>query len=287
MNRIEFERLLDLSLTYGISTEHEKQVLIQRANEAGITLEELQIMIDTKMQEKQSMNQNEQNATNHNQIHVPPFSTALNITNIKEDKHNKCKYCGAPLDTYSSRCPQCGAEVENGKNPYEKDIEVIAENLSASQSVAEQINIIKNSVIPISKAGPIEFSIFVHNQFSAVSDEFHISLKEKKKIRNAWLAKALEIRNKANLVLKNDAKSRATVNNMINEIYKLNESFKRNSIIFFFLRYGALIIALFLMNIGLLCESDNIGMSGTLLLFIGIMVPFFVKEKRVSSFLRL
>jgi len=227
MDRNDFERLVDMTLMDGLLTEQEQRVLIQRASEVGITPDELQIMIDAKMQEKQITNQKEQAVLNQNQVLASTLSSALKAEGGKKGRPTKCHNCGASLDSYSSKCPQCGADIDDGEESRGINITKFSEMLTASKDVEERINVIKYAAMPATKTGLLDFITFINAQFKAVSGESELSIPEKAKLRNAWLSKADEISNKANLVLKNDAEAKSVIEQLIIEMSTLNDSFKK------------------------------------------------------------
>lgn len=92
------EKLIDAALTDGTLTEKEKQILFKNAEEQGIDLDEFEMVLDAKLFERNKANQNTQKSA------------------PKSDKFGdvrKCPTCGALLQTFQTKCQECGYEFTN------------------------------------------------------------------------------------------------------------------------------------------------------------------------------
>lgn len=90
----ELEQLVDYALKDGELTEKERSVLIKKAQEAGIDLDEFEMILNARLHEAKKK------AT------PPP-------TNTKHGEVRKCPACGAMVSTFSTKCPECGFEFTN------------------------------------------------------------------------------------------------------------------------------------------------------------------------------
>jgi len=95
----KIENLINYALSDGELTEKEKQILFKRAEEEGIDLDEFEMVLDAKLhQKKQSMKE--------------PTTTAA----PKSDKFGdvkKCPACGAMVQSFQTKCTDCGHEFSN------------------------------------------------------------------------------------------------------------------------------------------------------------------------------
>jgi hypothetical protein len=97
----KIENLINFALADGELTEKEKQILFKKAEEAGIDLDEFEMVLDAKLHEKQ------QNAKQP----VAPTTSAP-----KSDKYGdvkKCPSCGAIVQSFSGKCGDCGYEFRD------------------------------------------------------------------------------------------------------------------------------------------------------------------------------
>ncbi len=97
------EKLINLALADGELTEKEKQVLFKKAEAAGIDLDEFEMVLDTKLFEKQSAIEKESRAN------IP--TSAPRSEKFGDVK--KCPGCGAMAQSFQTKCPDCGHEFSN------------------------------------------------------------------------------------------------------------------------------------------------------------------------------
>ena len=90
-----------MALADGELTEKEKQVLFKKAEAAGIDLDEFEMVLDARLYEKQKAMQAPQ-----------PVSVGGATPNSKKlGDVRKCPACGAILESFITRCPDCGHEI--------------------------------------------------------------------------------------------------------------------------------------------------------------------------------
>ena len=101
----DLDKLIELSLADGQISPQELAIIQQRAASLGVTNEELQLMINGKLQ----------------QMRKSPESS-MPKPSLKE-KIRRCPACGAIVDYGVLRCPECGTEIPaaDGKKCEEKD----------------------------------------------------------------------------------------------------------------------------------------------------------------------
>ena len=95
----ELEQLIKFALEDGELTEEERSVLMRKAQEAGMDLEEFEMILDAKLQEVKK-------------------SAALAATpapkpNSKHGEVRKCPACGAMVSAFTTKCSECGFEFNN------------------------------------------------------------------------------------------------------------------------------------------------------------------------------
>jgi len=281
MTRQDFERLLDMTLLDGVLTPQEQGVLIQRAGELGITPDELQVMIDAKMQEKQMDAQKEKNAAAQNQQLVSTIATAVQAGSKAAARPSKCPHCGAPLNSYSSTCPQCGEEIPD---PSAKasgvDINKFSEMMSQAKTTDERSNVILYTAVPATKVGLLDFATFAIAHFKNLSSDANYSVDERIKLRSAWMAKILEIGQKADVVLKNDSEAKSTISRIVSEASGISASAKRNLMIHYGVKTVLFIAFLLFLYHFLFKNSDN---GPFFMTIIFLVLTFFVWRKKVVT----
>ncbi len=97
----ELEKLIEMALMDGELTEKEKQVLFKRAESFGIDLDEFEMVLDARLYEKQE----------HDKKVEVPVSAAPKSDKFGDVK--KCPACGAMIQSYQTKCVDCGHEFSN------------------------------------------------------------------------------------------------------------------------------------------------------------------------------
>lgn len=98
----KLEQLIDMALADGELTEKEKQVLFKRAEAMGIDLDEFEMVLDARLYKQGQQQQ-------------PPAQQPATSA-PKSDKYGdvkKCPACGAMIESFTARCPECGHEFSN------------------------------------------------------------------------------------------------------------------------------------------------------------------------------
>ena len=105
----ELEKFIDFAVTDGEVTEKEKTILIRKAEELGVDLDEMEMVLDAKLH----MIQKEAQPKEAPQQETPapaPSQESLSTT--------KCPQCAAAIESFSTRCPYCDTEIKNIKSSF-------------------------------------------------------------------------------------------------------------------------------------------------------------------------
>lgn len=98
----QIENLINLALADGELSEKEKQILFKKAESFGIDLDEFEMVLDAKLFEKQQS--------------IKPSAPAPAAAAPKSDKFGdvkKCPACGAIVQSFQTKCSDCGHEFSN------------------------------------------------------------------------------------------------------------------------------------------------------------------------------
>ena len=162
----KIESLIKAALADGVLTEKEKQVLFKRAQEAGIDLDEFEMVLDARLVElqKEEKEKAEKSAPKSN----------------KYGDVRKCPTCGSLVPALATCCPDCGYEfagiesnlsskelankVEGIIEKYNKEISLIDETTDANhkwelnkEKLYTVSQAVKSFPIPNTKADLFEF----------------------------------------------------------------------------------------------------------------------------------
>lgn len=101
----QIESLINMALADGELTEKEKQILFKKAQAYGIDLDEFEMVLEAKLYEKQKSLQAEA-------IKTAPVAPASNAapSSTKYGDIKKCPNCGAIIESFTTRCADCGFE---------------------------------------------------------------------------------------------------------------------------------------------------------------------------------
>ena len=98
----QLEQLIDAALADGVLTEKEKQILFKKAQSMGVDLDEFEMVLDARLYK---INQAKVAEQQLQQTAAP-----------KSDKYGdvkKCPACGAMIESFTARCPECEHEFSN------------------------------------------------------------------------------------------------------------------------------------------------------------------------------
>ncbi len=217
----KIENLVNFALADGELTEKEKQILFKKAEEAGIDLDEFEMVLDAKLHEKQQ---------NNNKLETPVSAAP------KSDKFGdvkKCPACGAMIQSFSTKCADCGHEFSNigsnvsiGKlfemlNACESDRKeesnsvfgavgnLVAQGLGGFRVIEKKKSIISGFPIPNTKDDILEFlSTAIPNakQKGNFLTKGNYENKSHNDLAPTWFSKCEQIVMKAKFSMKDDKK---------------------------------------------------------------------------------
>ena len=214
----KIEKLIKMALADGELTEKEKQVLFKRAEEEGIDLDEFEMVLEAKLYER-------------SQKPAPVQPVQAQSAAPKSEKFGdvkKCPACGAMVQTFTTKCVECGHEFRNVETNhsierlFEMLNEVEAQSKDASgllggigqfygkmflssvggdKTTRRKKSIIQNFPIPTAKEDIIEF-LTLAAPLANVS--FWSGDMMAKEFAPVWKAKCEQILMKAKFSMKDD-----------------------------------------------------------------------------------
>lgn len=207
------EHLIDMALADGELTEKEKQVLFKKAEANGIDLDEFEMVLDARLYEKQKATQI-----------AKPAAQGAAPKSGKYGDVRKCPGCGAIVESFTTRCPDCGFEFNNvgtisSVTAFFKKMEQIESSRSGSlfsgiaagfgmdKVTQQKSTLIANFPIPTSKEDILEFLTLAVPQAKDMG--FLETMKgnvtqEQKMLKPVWKRKCEQIIMKARLSMKDD-----------------------------------------------------------------------------------
>ena len=130
----ELENLIAASIADGVLTDQEKRVLIKRAENEGVDLDELEVYIDSLL---------------HNQ-RVAKDEAELQEIKSREQWHGivkKCPQCGTPVEAGMGKCKACGYEFSGLE--ANKQTEKLSDKLNQIAVTAYKTSYDKDSAISL------------------------------------------------------------------------------------------------------------------------------------------
>jgi hypothetical protein len=97
----QLEKLIEMALMDGELTEKEKQILFKKAEAFGVDLDEFEMVLEAKLFEKQQSNKKVETT-----VSAAPKSDKFG--DVK-----KCPACGAMVQSFQTKCSDCGHEFSN------------------------------------------------------------------------------------------------------------------------------------------------------------------------------
>ena len=104
----ELEKYIDFAVADGEVTDDEKAILVRKAGELGVELDELEMVLNAKLHMNKKENEPEQEV----QKPTPPPP----IQPEQSSGPSKCPECQAVIESFSTRCAYCDAEIKNVKS---------------------------------------------------------------------------------------------------------------------------------------------------------------------------
>lgn len=220
----QLEKLIDLALVDGQLTDKERQVLCRKAQSMGIDLDEFEMVLDARVYHRSQ------------QAPAQPAQAPVQPKKVKEVR--KCPACGAIVESFTTRCPECGYEFRNVEanggirrlfemlNEVEttsredatglKDgigrvyADLFAQSFGGTKATRRKKAIIQNFPIPNTKEDILEF-LALALPLAKKPGMFDQDM-EKREMYPTWKAKCEQVIMKARFSMKNDPKTLAEIN---------------------------------------------------------------------------
>ncbi len=214
----EIENLINMALADGEVTEKERGIIMRKAEALGEDKDEVEMILDGKI----ALLRRELNLTQQ----------TLSTNSNKEGHLRKCPSCGAPVQSFATKCSECGHEFrgidadssvqklftilqsidqEERSKPRQKsfaqmlgDMDIEKENAIANR----QALAINSFPVPNSKESILEFLSMALPQTKIKLQKLMFMTapidKGKETIKKAWTAKCEQIIMKARFSMKDD-----------------------------------------------------------------------------------
>lgn len=118
---------------------------------------------------------------------------------VWEGKVHKCPNCGETLNIFAEQCPACG-HVLRDVNPV-VSLKELATKIESAGDDARRVLLVKNYPIPNSREDIIEFLIMA---ITNIDESSPFASEEEERLSKAWIVKAEQALQKAELVIPND-----------------------------------------------------------------------------------
>lgn len=210
----KMESLISAALADGVLTEKEKQILFKKAESMGIDLDEFEMVLDARLVElkKKEAREAERHALEMEKAKIAQKSAP------KSNKYGdvrKCPACGAIVESFQTKCPECGHEFANvdaniTTKKFQKKLEEIdAEGNGAFGGIGKffgtdaittkKVQLIQTFPIPNAKEDLLEMLLLCYSNSEGLGDSSSAS---DNKITEAWRLKSKQVVEKAKMLLK-------------------------------------------------------------------------------------
>lgn len=167
----ELEELIEAILADGVITDQERKVLHNRAFAEGVSIEEIDVVINGKLamrqQEIRNRNMGVAPAQTPAPAPTPPPMARGGQPSNKYGSVLKCPNCGANVTAGTPKCNSCGVSFHGvGAN---SSIETLAYqlrhvNIDDDDNGVVSVGIITNFPVPTTKADLLEFILYTHSK---------------------------------------------------------------------------------------------------------------------------
>lgn len=221
----ELDNLIEMALADGVVTEKEREIILRKADKLGEDIDEVEMILEGKI----SLMMKEQNI-----IQQKDKTESQKEGNIK-----KCPSCGAPTESFSTKCKDCGYEFRNTEsstyttkimnllelasekslikreeNTFNKLLSFIHQETPEKKMMIAQTSIISTFPVPNTKEDILEFLSLSISQVNSIEIDFMTKLHGTSGImgykithKNAWLSLANKAIMKARFSMKDDKKT--------------------------------------------------------------------------------
>jgi hypothetical protein len=226
----EIENLINMALADGEVTEKERGIILRKADSFGLDVDEIEMILDGRIALMKK----------DNTASMPSIEIPIAKPN-KQGELIKCPSCGATVNSFQTRCTDCGHEFRNTKavNSIQKlydEFQKIEESersrerswmqkmdgdLGIQKSVVtRQISALAAFPVPNTKEDLLEFLSIASSEASkGVSWFLGMGQHPDYLFKKAWLSKCEQVIHKARFSMKND-------NNTIEQIESIAKKLK-------------------------------------------------------------
>lgn len=129
----EMEDLIKITLQDGVLTDQEKNVLIKRAQKEGIDIDELDVYIQSLLQERQQKQQKEAEAAAKKEMAARKRALAaqdiVDLENEKKRRGNVCPHCFEPIPPLTKICPNCHKAIHGNESSGDKNLSELVDKI--------------------------------------------------------------------------------------------------------------------------------------------------------------
>lgn len=196
----EIENLINMALADGEVTEKKRAIIMRKAEALGEDKDEVELILDGRI----ALYKKEQSK----------LQPSINPKSNKEGDLKKCPSCGAPVQSFSTKCSECGHEFRNieAEKTISDLFNLLQEHHNNRNNYSDdydftdkEVSLISTFPIPNSKEAIIEFlsqsfsKAYTGSKWSWLNEnDFQLA------IRKAWKKKCTEIIIKARFSMKDD-----------------------------------------------------------------------------------
>lgn len=217
----QIEALISAALADGVLTEKEKQILFKKAESMGIDLDEFEMVLDARLVELKKKEAREEKQYELEMEKAKAAQKSAPKSNKFGDVR-KCPTCGAMVESFQTKCPECGYEFTNieansttqkllaaldAVNAQTTSQGIVSSVLSGlaraygfDSATMRKCQIIQNFPVPNTKEDLIEMLSLAHTNAEKKSND----IGDEREMRKAWEKKEKQIITKADLMIKDD-----------------------------------------------------------------------------------
>ena len=180
---------------------------------------------------------------------------------IYEGNMHTCRHCGAQINSFTSVCPDCGAEIRDTETS--RSLEKFYNDYQRARDDKAKIALIKTFPVPNSKEDIYEFMFLAASNFNA---KMYIESKEEETVNNAWYSKLDQCYHKAVRSLKTSEMD--GINSLYSEVQAKIKSAEES-------RNGLIALGILLIVGGVFAVRSDIEylkISGTIMVIAGIII---------------
>lgn len=241
------EKLIVLAITDGVITDKEREILLKKAIEEGLDLDEFEMEFEAKLFERQQ------------ELKKQTASQITKPTSNKEGDLKKCPSCGAPVPSFRIKCDDCGYEFRNIESSKSiKDFFILLKD----EPLVKHSSIINNFPVPNTKEDIIEFLTLAIGNCRELSQKekqsyldlknvfsggYSPELKQKEAEIRAWQSKVQSTLQKGKIML-GDTTSFEILKGFENEFNRIKKQNKRQGRSLYWI-LGGMFILLFVISI--------------------------------------